>query len=63
MRRFNFLLLFVALFLTSTAYAKVTYKEKKFENMHLNTVKGYLYELTHHGNVQNLPNIKVFRKF
>ncbi len=60
MRQFNFLLLFIALFLTSSAYAKVTYKEKKFEDAHLNTVKGFLYELTHHGNAQNLPNIKVF---
>ena len=60
MRQFNFLLLFIALFLTSTAYAKITYKEKKFEDVHLNTVKGFLYELTHHGNTQNLPNVKVF---
>lgn len=50
MRKYYFLLFLVVIFFASTAQAKVTYKGKVFEDVHVYTIKGFLYDVV---NVEN----------
>ena len=47
MKQIYFLLFFVALFIASSAHAKVTYRGKELKAPQVQTIKGYMYDVVH----------------
>jgi hypothetical protein len=50
MRKYYFLLFLIVTFFASTAQAEVTYKGKVFEDVHVYTIKGFLYDVINTDN-------------